>query len=88
MIIYVYTSQLGNYLTLYILISPCIFSVLISLIILIMIMIIIIIIIIIIRIYLVIVMMMMTMIIIMIMSFHYFGTYQKARLKMNKLKVC
>ena len=87
MIIYVYTSQLGNYLTLYILISPCIFSVLISLIILIMIMIIIIIIIII-RIYLVIVMMMMTMIIIMIMSFHYFGTYQKARLKMNKLKVC
>ena len=33
MIIYVYTSQLGNYLTLYILISPCIFSVLISLII-------------------------------------------------------
>lgn len=40
MIIYVYTSQLGNYLTLYILISPCIFSVLISLIILIIIMII------------------------------------------------
>ena len=33
MIINVYTSQLGNYLTLYILISPCIFSVLISLII-------------------------------------------------------